>query len=55
MRTINTATRLKSVVKPVKPTLTDNLALNIAKVTSYRRAIRRYYQARLSYGDNYDN
>lgn len=47
---INTTTRLKAVVKPVRPVLSDNLALNIERIQAYRRAIRRYYQAKLAYG-----
>lgn len=49
MRT-NTTTNLKAVVRPVHPTLTDNIAANLHLIGQYRRAIRRYYQARLSAG-----
>lgn len=49
MRT-NTTSQLKAVIRPVHPVLGDNIAANLHLIQCYRRAIRRYYQARLSAG-----
>lgn len=48
---VNTATRLKNVIKPQRPEHSGNIYVDIEQLAAYRRAIRRYYQARLSYGE----
>ena len=48
---VNTTTRLKNVIKPQRPVPSDNVCITIERVQAYRRAIRRYYQARLGYGE----
>lgn len=47
---VNTATRLKNVIKPKRPEHSGNIYVDIEQIAAYRRAIRRYYQARLRTG-----